>query len=285
MANENYINGMITNYDATFVPAKAATVYAAHESSLFLGGELIPLVNAPNGVLQVPEIAKDVDVDQITGAAPGSADIETELPTFTKNTITCDLFAARSVVRDLGAIDPNEVGRALGMAVSSKFDDQVMNVLGDLTAQEAADAAGTGVLDVSDIATAVQTIRGAGETGQLYGVISHTEYAALMSDIGSTAFAGGDLFQGQALRSGFFGNIFGVQLFVTSRMNNTSTGVTNPLAAIFSADAMRIAMQKNVDLEIARRAAAVGNDVVASLHAKCGLIDATRGVMILNAST
>lgn len=282
MANEAYISAI--NADALFVPAKAATVYAAHENSLFLGGELIPVVNAPNGVLQVPEIAKDVTVDQITGSE-STADVETELPTFTKNTITADLFAARSVVRDLGAIDPNEVGRALGMAVSSKFDDSVMAVLGTLTAQEAADAAGKGVMDVSDIATAVQTIRGAGETGQLYGVIAHTEYAALMSDIGSTAFAGGDLFQGQALRSGFFGNIFGVQLFVTSRMTDAATGVTNPMAAIFSADAMRIAMQKNVDLEIARRAAAVGQDVVASLHAKCGLIDASRGVMIKNATT
>jgi hypothetical protein len=282
MANEAYISAI--NGDALFVPAKAATVYAAHENSLFLGGEMIPVVNAPNGVLQVPEIAKDVTVDQITGSE-ATADIETELPTITKNTITADLFAARSVVRDLGAIDPNEIGRALGMAVASKFDDSVMDVLGNLTAQEAADPAGKGVLDVSDIASAVQTIRGAGETGQLYGVVAHTEYAALMADIGSTAFAGGDLFQGQALRSGFFGNIFGVQLFVTSRMTDAATGVTNPMAAIFSADSMRIAMQKNVDLEIARRAAAVGNDVVASLHAKCGLIDASRGVMILNATT
>lgn len=285
MANENYINAMVSNYDATVLPVKSATIYAAHENSLFLGGELIPVVNAPNGILQVPEIAKDVDVDVITGAAPGSADIETELPTFTKNTIQADLLAARSVVRDLGAIDPTEVGRALGMAVAAKFDAQVMDVLGNLTAQEADDAAGTGVLTVSDIAEAVAGIRGSGDTSPLYGVIAHTEYASLMNNIGSSAFAGGDLFQGQALRSGFFGNILGVQLFVTSYMDNTNTGVTNPMAAIFSADAMRIAMQKNVDLEIARRAAAVGNDVVASLHAKCGLIDASRGRMILNATT
>jgi len=84
MANENYINAMVTDYDATVLPVKSATIFAAHENSLFLGGELIPVVNAPNGILQVPEIAKDVDVDVITGAAPGSADIETELPTFTK---------------------------------------------------------------------------------------------------------------------------------------------------------------------------------------------------------
>ena len=44
--------------------------------------------------------------------------------------------------------------------------------------------------------------------------------------------------------------------------------------AIFGQDAMRIAMQKNVDLEVERRAAAVGFDVVASLHAGVGLVDA-----------
>jgi hypothetical protein len=274
------------NTSALFVPAKAATVYAAHEQSLFLGGEMIPVVNAPNGVLQVPFLA-GVSASSLAGNFGGSdaGDVGVTNPADTKNTISADLIAARSVVRDLGNIDPSEIGRSLGNAVADKFDAAVMDALGNLTAQEAADAAGKGVMDISDIATAVQTIRGAGETGQLYGVIAHTEYAALMADIGSTAFAGGDLFQGQALRSGFFGNIFGVQLFVTSKMTDANTGVTNPMAAIFGADAMRIAMQKNVDLEIARRAEAVGNDVVASLHAGVGVVDANRGVMILNAAT
>lgn len=280
MANENYISAI--NGDALFVPAKAATVYAAHENSLFLGGELIPVVNAPNGVLQVPEISK---VAAQTVTAEGTVDLETRLPTLTKNTITCDLYGARSVVRDLGNIDPSEIGRSLGMSVAAAFDAAVMGVLGTLTAQEAADAAGAGVMTVEDIADAVGTIRGAGETGPLFGVIAATEYASLMKDIGSTAFAGGDVFQGQALRSGFFGNIMGVQMFVSSYMTAGNTGVTNPMAAIFGADALRIAMQKNVDLEIGRRPEAVGQDVVASLHAGVGLIDAGRGVMIRNATT
>jgi hypothetical protein len=58
-------------------------------------------------------------------------------------------------------------------------------------------------------------------------------------------------------------------MFVTSYL---SEGI-----AIFGQDAMRIGMQKNVDLEIARRAEAVGFDVVASLHAAVGMIDAGRG--------
>jgi len=190
------------------------------------------------------------------------------------------LYAARSVVRDLGNIDPNEVGRSLGNAVSNAFDKAVAGVMGTLTAQEIT----AGDLDMAEVAAAVATIRGNGETGQLYGVVGTDAYAALMNDIGGTAFAGGDVFQGAALRSGFFGTLMGVQVFVSSYLNATNTGVTGAKMAIFGQDAMRIGMQKNVDLEIARRAEAVGFDVVASLHAGVGLIDAGRGVLIQDAA-
>lgn len=277
MANSAYTSGF--NTDALFVPVKAATVFAAHESSLFLGGQLIPVVNAPNGVLQVPELAA-VTATKLTSEASPGVDLETVLSADTKNTISCNVYAARSVVRDLGNIDASEIGRVLGNAVSASFDKDVMAVMGTLTGQEIA----SGDLDIAEIATAVGAIRAAGETGPLYGIVGAGSYAALMSDIGGTSFAGGDLFQGQALRSGFFGTIMGVQFFVSSYLNATNTGVTGAKAAIFSMDAMRIAMQKNIDLEVARRAEAVGNDVVASLHAGVGLIDATRGILIKDAT-
>ena len=277
MANSAYASGF--NTDALFVPVKAATVYAAHESSLFLGGEMIPVVNAPNGVVQVPELASVTATNLTAEAAPG-VDLDTVLPADTKNTISCEIYAARSVVRDLGAIDPQEIGRSLGNAVSAAFDADVAGVMGSLTGQEIT----SGDLDMAEVAAAVATIRGSGETGPLMGVVSTNAYAALMNDIGGTAFAGGDLFQGQALRSGFFGTLMGVQVFVSSYLNDTNTGVTGSKMAIFGKDAMRIAMQKNIDLEIARRAEAVGNDVVASLHAKAALIDAARGVLIKDAA-
>jgi len=272
---DSYVS--VTNTDALVVPVKAATVYAAHESSLFLGGQLIPVVNAPNGVLQVPELAA-VTASTITSGI--TTDVAVTNPADTKNTITCDLYAARSVVRDLGAIDPSEIGRTLGNAVSKAFDEDVAGIMGRLTGQEIT----SGDLDMAEVASAVATIRGNGETGPLFGVVSTGAYAALMNDIGGTAFAGGDVFQGAALRSGFFGTLMGVQVFVSSYLNDTNTGVTGSKMAIFGADAMRIGMQKNVDVEVARRAEAVGNDVVASLHAAVGLIDAGRGVLIKDAA-
>ncbi len=262
------------------VPVKAATVFAAHESSLFLSGQLIPVVNAPNGLLKVPKVSGGSAVKLSTVAGAGSAaDITATAATTAAADIVCDLYAARSVVRDLGAIDPTEIGRQLGNKISAAFDADVATAMASLTLQEVVSDS----TDLNELFKAVATIRGAGETGQLFGIVSTSRYAALMNNIGSTAYAGGDLFQGQALRSGFFGSIAGVQMFVSSYLNDTSTGISGTRFAIFGQDAFRIAMQKNVDVEIARRAEAVGNDVVASLHAKVGLVDAARGVLVKDA--
>lgn len=250
------------------VPVKAATIFAAHESSLFLGGAMIPVVSAPNGLLKVPVITGGTAYKLSTVAGAGSAtDISVAAISDATVDLVCDLYAARTVVRDLGAIDPTEIGRQLGNKISASFDADVAAALATLTA-------GTADNDsrINDVFKSVGAIRAAGETGQLYGVVSADQYATFMTAIGSTAYAGGDVFQGAALRSGFLGNIAGVQMFVSSYMTDG--------LAIFGADALRIAMQKNVDVEIARRAEAVGNDVVASLHAKVGVVDATRGVFV-----
>jgi hypothetical protein len=270
-----------TAYDleSLVVNTKAATVYTAHENSLFLGGELIPMVNLPAGSItaQIP-VMGSVTAEKLGSADPAAVDDFTALTvTDTSVTISANIYAARHVMRDLGGIDPQETGRVLGNAIQSKFDIDVMAAIGGLTEQEITDS----TLTVNEILKAVGTIRAAGETGPLVGVVSAAMYAGLMNDIGGTSFAGGD-FQTQAMRSGFLGQVAGVNLFVSSYLTPTNTGNTNAKAAIFGQDAMRIAMFKNVDLEIQRRAEAVGNDIVASLHAGVGVVDATRGVILVN---
>ena len=268
MANSAYASGF--NTDALFVAAKAATVYAAHEQSLFLGGGMIPVVNAPNGLLQVPELAAVAATTLTSEAAPG-VDLDALLPADTKNTIQCDIYAARSVLRDLGAIDPAEIGRVLGNAVSKAFDTAVMAELDNLTAS----TSDSDPMTVDALFDAAAQIRGNGETGALMGIVSAAEAANLMKDIGSTSYAGGD-FQSEAMRNGFLGTVAGIRMFQSSYITGTNKGF------VFAGDAARIAMQKNVDIEVGRRPEAVGSDVVASLHAGVSVIDAGRGVKMVN---
>lgn len=281
MAQTNYISSL--NSDALLVPVKTATVYHAQEQSLFLGGQIIPVVNAPNGVAQVPELAA-VTAQEVTASGSNVDDLSVLTPADTKNTITCNLYGARSVIRDLGNIDPAEVGRSLGMAVSAAFDKSVVNTIAQNTTEQE-NTESSRDLTVDEIFKAVGTIRAAGETGQLFGIVNAAVYSELMKDIGSTSYAGGD-FQTEAMRNNSIGSIGGVQMFVSQYLTDANAGLSshNVQCAIFGADAYRIAMQANVNLEVARRAEAVGFDAVASLHAGVGAIDANRSVLIIDES-
>ena len=279
MANSQYGSGL--NLDAMVVPVKASTVYAAHENSLYLPGLIVPKIEVPAGSAsaQVP-LMGSVVATTLTSEGTGTdpQDFDTVLPSDTKKTINLSLHAARTVLRDLGGIDVNDMGRILGNAIATAVDKEITSKMVDMNRQEIA----AGNLDLEEIFTAVGSIRGAGEGGKLYGIVSTNQYANLLGAIGSNSFAGGE-FQNTAMRNGFFGNIAGVECYVSSYLNNTVLGTTlNPAMAIFSQDAMRMAAQGGVNVEVARRPEAVGFDIVASAAAGAEAIDADRGVLIIN---
>ena len=285
MANSLYGSGL--NLDALVVPVKAATVYTAQENSLYLPGTIVPNINVPAGSAsaQVPVMGSVTAVTITSEGAAGVApqDFDTVLPTDTKNTINLSLHAARTVLRDLGGIDTADMGRIMGNAIAVAVDKEVTSKFVDMNRQEITGTAPQAIA-LADIFAAVAAIRGAGENGKLFGIVSTNQYANLLSAIGSQNFAGGE-FQNSAMRNGFFGNIAGVECYVSSYLNNTVLGTTlNPAMAIFSQDSMRMASQGGVSVEVARRPEAVGFDVVASMAQGAKMIDASRSVLIVDAS-
>ena len=279
MANSQYGSGL--NLDAMVVPVKASTVYAAHENSLYLPGAIVPKIEVPAGSAsaQVPLMGSVTATTITSEAAPGT-DFDTVIPSDTKKTINLSLHAARTVLRDLGGIDVNDMGRIMGNAIATAVDKEITSKMVGMTEQEIT----SGNLDLDEIFAAVGTIRGNGEGGKLYGIVSTAAYANLLSAIGSNSFAGGE-FQNSAMRNGFFGNIAGVECYVSSYLNNTVLGsAVNPKMAVFSEDSMRMAAQGGVNVEVARRPEAVGFDVVASMAQGAILVDASRGVLIIDQS-
>lgn len=276
------------NLTAMVTPTLQAAIYAAQESSLYMGGQLVPMtqVGQNSASIQIP-LMGSVTATTISAAAgetdPG-VDIPNTLATNTAITVALDLIAARTTVRDLGNIDFNDIGRILGNSVANSFDKAITTVFASLTGQEQLGTVGT--LTLAEIFTAVGTIRGNGETGELFGVVGTNTYAGLMNTIGSTSFAGGE-FQNSAMRNGYFGSVAGVPLYISSYLNDTDMGTTgkNPSCAIMSKDAIRGAIQGGgLNVEFGRRPEAVGFDIVASIAAGVGMVDATRGVIIENAA-
>lgn len=259
------------NLDALMVPTKAATLFTAQENSLFVGGNMIPSITVPAGSMtaSVPHLA-EISGGKLTAEVDPGDDLATTLAVATPNNIDLNLHYARSVVRDIGGVDANEIGRTLGNGVIASFDTDVVAAMAGLTANNIGVSA---AITLDDIMDSVGTIKAAGEMGQLWGVVAADAYSEVLKAIGSAAFAGGD-FQNAAMTNGYIGRIAGVNLFVSAHLTGTAK------CAIFGQDAMRIAKQGDVRLEAQRRAAAVGTDLVASLAAGVGVIDATRGVYI-----
>ena len=280
-ANE-YGSGI--NLTALMVPVQSATVYAAQETSLYLPGILVPVQNVPAGSASAQvAVMGNVTATTITNNGDGTqetdpgVDFPNTLPANTKKTIDMDLIAARTVIRDLGGADFNDFGRILGNSVAKAIDTKVSVKLGGLTAQE---SLGVNLLD--EMFKAIGSVRAAGETGALHCVVAAEAYAGFMSIIGSSAYAGGET-QNAAMRSGFIGNVAGVPCYVSSYLTDANTGLTNTKFAVFSADAMRMAMQGGVKVEFERRAAAVGTDIVASAAFGVEVLDATRGIIVQDA--
>lgn len=258
--------------DGMVVNTKAAAVYAAFERSLFLSGMLIPTISVPAGsyTAQVPLLDGTITVDTASaGADFATDDITSSSVDALKREVRAKTYAARTILRDIGGVNPTEIGTLLGNKVSAAYDADVMAALIAMT--DNTPVATAGALTVAKLFKAAEAIRTAGETGTLFGVVSPAMAYQLMSEVGTSAYAGGD-FQTEGLRNGWIGSFAGIKLFQSAYA--TTNGV------IFGEDCARQAAFKGLDVEIARRPAAVGSDVVASLHQGVAVIDGNRGVVL-----
>lgn len=261
-----------SGYDLTelLVPTKAAAVYAAQENSLFIPGAIIPMMNVPAGSMSVKApVFNSVTAETVDTAAHAIEDFTALGVSANDNVLTLELHAARDVIRDLGGVDPAEIGRVLGNAVAAKYDAAAVAALNAATNTHEI----TSDANLDYLWDAAATIRGNGEMGQLFGIVSPARAAHILKAIGSAAYAGSDA-QNEAMRNGFVGMVNGIAMYQSAHMSGEGV--------IFGADAARTANQGGLNLEIDRRAAAVGFDVVASYAGAAKLIDNDRAVKLID---
>ena len=279
MANNSGIN-----LESLMINTRTEAVYAAQESSLYLPGGIIPISSVPAGstVLQVPLIAEASAAEKdISGAAFGSDDFTSNALTDTKRTFNVGVYAARTILRDLGGVDPMVVGTQLGKSVAKAFDQDVTALFDDFTANTAILGSGTNnLLKVNDIFRAASTLRAKGVMGPLYGIFHPEQVYAILTELTGSSFAASNA-QNEAMAQGFIGRVAGVEMYQSAYVT-ADEGAADHLwnGLIFERDAMAIGIQRGVDVEVARRAEAVGNDIVASLHAAVGVVDQNRGVHV-----
>ncbi len=281
------------NLDSLVVNVRTAAIYAAFENSMFLGGGVVPVVNTPAGsdTIQVPLLNNFADgtVQEETAAAGWGAagafadDLVANSLTDNVATIQTKLIANRGIMRDTGGLSPALLGEQLGKSISRRFDNDLVAhfaSFGGATNPVITGSGTSNALKTTDILKAKTMLMSNAISDDLVAILHPEQAHNIVNEIQTTAYAGGDV-QSEALRRGYLGNLYGVDVMISSYVPVDESGADHMFGGIvMTKDAMRIAMQRNIQVEVARRPEAVGFDVVASLIANSGVVDTANGVLI-----
>lgn len=289
----NVTNANVTNastLSGLLVNARQDAIFAGYENSLYLPGSLITMYDVPAGSVtaQIPKFSA-VSADDVSTETKAGTISELDITNVTNTGITVDAktYAVRTLIKDLGGLDAAAAGTVLGRAVAEKFDNDVTTILTDSSIPVVGDNGLTAQADAmtTDLfAEAMSVIREAKFAGQLNCILHPRQVRHLLSDITTADFAGSEL-QNTALRSGFVGQLFGVNIFSSAYLPSTTGQYDYHSGVMFAEDAFGIAMFRGIEIETARNAAGLGTDLVASLHAAPVLVDANRAVVIRSERT
>ncbi len=277
--NTNVING--GDLAGLLVNARQDAIFAGYESSIYLPGQIMTIHDVPAGSVtaQIPKFSavatSSVETEAYNETGSSIQELDLVNVTNTGVNVTAQTYAARGLLKDLGGMNAGNVGTVLGRAVSEKFDEDVATLFA--SAGSTAGTTGT-ALTIDKLATAAQKVRANKFSGQLWAVLHPSQVEDILQDLSGADFAGSEAMN-EAMRDGMVGRLFGMNILQSASVTDDSTDYTG---CVWAENAFGIAMFKNLDVEIARNAAGVGNDIVASLHAKAALVDATRACKVIS---
>ena len=204
----------------------------------------------------------------------------------TSVTITASENGIMTTLTDLGrnASPRNvaaDIGRLFGEAIAKKIDTDLTALFDGFSS--VVGSAGAEVT-VAKIFEAVATLRQAAVPMPLAGVLNPKVAYNVKKNLTNTFVNPNpnDL-TNEALRTGYVGNIAGVQMFETSNVDGT-TDTDNCKGGIFHKDALGLAMMQDLKIETQRDASLRADEIVATAVYGVGELHDSYGVEILGES-
>ena len=161
--------------------------------------------------------------------------------------------ASRNVASDIGKLFGEAIAKKIDTDLTALFDGFSTSVGG----------AGT-ELTIAKIFEAAATLRQSGVPGPYYGVFNPKAIYNVKKSLTNTFVNpnAGDL-QNEAMKTGFIGQIGGVQIFETSNVDGTSD-TDNCKGGVFARDALGLAVMQDLKLETQRDASLRADEIVAT---------------------
>lgn len=246
-------------------PIVQEALFVASERSIMRGLVRNYTVPANNGkVYQIPKYAAQsaisvAETDDLAGSA-GDVQVSTSV-----SNITLSEIGIMTVLTDMArnTSESNviaDLGKLFGEAIARKIDQ-------DLIALFSGFSTGIGAaqdeISVANLFKASATLKSLAVPGPYYGVFSPKAIYAVKSSLTNTFVnPNAGVLQNQAMVEGYVGRIAGIDIFETSNVVQESAG--NAVNAVFSRDALGIAIMQDLKIATQRQESKRADDVVAT---------------------
>ena len=275
MANES----TTTTLNDLIAPIVQEAMFVASETAIMPG--LVKVFNVPANagkVLQVPlystqSIASDAGENADLSNTAVSTDVAnitlTEAGIMTTLTDMARNHSMSNVVADLGKL--------FGEAIAKRHDRALTGLFSSFTASI---GAAQDEIEVKDLFEAYATLKAAAVPGPYFGVFSPKAIYNVKKTL-TNSFVNPNPANvvNQAMSEGYIGRIAGIDIYESSNVVQLSdTSVVN---AVFSRDALGIAIAQQLNVETQRDASLRAEEVVASTRYGVNILHNSYGVKIL----
>ena len=165
-------------------------------------------------------------------------------------------LARNSASRNVGA----DIGRLFGEAIAKKVDTDLSALFTGFSTEKGPGAGAEIVIQDLFEASAELTTNNA--PGPYYGVFHPKQIFNVKKTLTNTFVGRDHELSNEAMRSGFVGTIAGIQIFESSNIAVDSSD--DSIGAVFSQDALGLAMMQDLKIEIQRDASLRSDEIVAT---------------------
>lgn len=181
--------------------------------------------------------------------------------------------SASNVVADLGQLFGNAIAKKIDQDLMALFSSFTTNTIGSSTT----------TITPALVMQAITKLKSSGVPSEGMVAVLHPSIAydlkSALTTTGNTNFASGAYgdVANEAMRMGYIGQLFGVQVYESSNLANTGTA-GDFVNGVFHRDALGLGIMRDIQIETQRRASFLGTDVVASAMYGAGVVYEGYGV-------
>jgi N4-gp56 family major capsid protein len=263
--------------DDLFVNIIAQARFTAEEQSLMRNLVTVYNIEAEAGMtVQVPKYPAIAAAGLTEGTDMTSTTVSTSSVSITAGEVGAQVFLTDIAAR--GAGNPaDELGTVLGNAIATKMDKDLIALFDGFGT--ALGGAGTEVT-AADIFKAAAILRANKATGQMVAVLHPYQAYALKANLTNTfANPNAGVVQNEVMQRSFIGSLAGIDIYESA--NIAVDGSDDAKGAVFSTDALALAMVQDFKLEPERDASNRGFELNATAVYGVGELDDSYGVEML----